>query len=183
MPEETLLTKEFDDERIKSANDSIIKYLQDAMDDSEGEFVKLRRKLTVTYWTIVILSFVMFVLGLVLISVPIIAAFNQDIEKLTSLISAGFGIADLAALFLYGPIERMHKIMGDMSQLILILNSYRSQVGLYLMEMDIKARSTIGDSAREIDKVTQNCVKLIQNYFEPLLSDRNEVKEPAEKTL
>jgi len=112
-----------DESKVKEANDSIILELQDTTQESKGEFLHLRRKLTITYWVIIILSIVMFVLGLVLISVPIVAVFTGDIDRLQSIISAGFGIADLAALFLYGPIEMIHKIMGYMSQLILVLNS------------------------------------------------------------
>jgi hypothetical protein len=162
-----LSVKKYDDENyIKNANDEIIDYLTKAMHESKGEFVHLRRKLSITYWIIIILSVIMFALGLVLLSVPIAAAFGGNIEQLNSLISAGFGIADLTALFLFKPIERIQKIMGDMSQLILVLNSYRSQVSLKLMEMDIKERSTIGITADKINKIAVDSVKLIQNYFE-----------------
>ncbi len=164
---EVLSTMLNDDVKIKEANDSIIRYLRGAMDESKGEFVKLKRKLSITYWVIIILSTLMFCLGLLLLFVPVMGAFSGKIDKWESLISAGSGIADLTALFLLGPIERIHKIMGDMSQLILVLNSYRSQVGLRLMEMDVKTRSQIGDTAKAINKVAIESIKLIQKYFEP----------------
>jgi hypothetical protein len=174
MQETKFLTKEFDAEKVQSANDSIIRYLQDTLDYSKGESFRLRRKLTITYWILIILSSVLFIVGILLIMVPIMAAFSNNVDKLESLIAAGFGIADIAALFLYGPIEKIHKIMGDMSQLILVLTNQRSQVGLYLMEMDISKRSTIGDAAKEINQVTEKNVRLIQNYFEPKeISTRN----------
>ena len=152
--------------QVQEANDSISRYLQGMMDESKVELIRLRHKLSCTYWIIIILSIIMFCLGLVLLSVPIAAAFNQKIGLLQSLISAGFGIADLTALFLYGPIEKIHNIMGDMSQIILALNSYRSQVGLRLMEMDVQNRASIGEAADKINAAAENSIKLVQDYFE-----------------
>jgi hypothetical protein len=82
---------------------------------------------------------VMFALGIVLISVPVVCAFREDISKLKSFIAAGFGIADLEALFLFRPLERICGLMGDMSQIILPLNSFQTQVGMPLMEMNAAA--------------------------------------------
>src|SRR3989304_617410 len=90
------------DERMK-ANEFIVQFLQNIMNDGKEELGKLRRKLSVTYWVIIFLSIIMFVVGIVLVSVPAIAAFRGDIDQLQSLITAGFGIADLAALFLFQP--------------------------------------------------------------------------------
>ena len=155
-----------DQSKILDANDTISKYLQGMMVESKGELSTLRRKLSSTYWIIIILSIVMFGLGLVLLSIPIVAAFSDKIDLLESLISAGFGIADLAALFLYGPVEKIHNIMGDMSQIILALNSYRCQVGLRLMQMDVQNRVSIGEAADKINTAAENSIKLVQDYFE-----------------
>ena len=155
-----------DQSKVREANDSISRYLQGMMDESKLELIRLRRKLSSTYWIIIILSIIMFCLGLVLLSVPIAAALGQKIGLLESLISAGFGIADLAALFLYGPIEKIHNIMGDMSQIILALNSYRSQVGLRLMQMDVQNRESIGEAAEKINAAAENSIRLVQDYFE-----------------
>jgi hypothetical protein len=154
-----------DDER-KKANDFIVRQQQVTMSKNKGELDGLRQKLSATYWIIVILSIVMFALGIVLLSVPIAAAFGGRIEELQSLIAAGFGIADLAALFLFRPLDRIHGTMGDMSQIIMALNSFQTQVGLRLMEMDATNRQTIGQAAEKIGEAATNSIKLIQDYFE-----------------
>jgi hypothetical protein len=154
---------------IKQANLIISDELQGLMNESEEEFKRLRLKLNITYWIIVSLAIVMFVLGVILLFVPVIAAFNPEIDRLQSIISGGFGIADLVALFLYGPIEKIHKNMGDMSQIFLVLNSYRSQVGLRIMEMDVtNNRPSIGVAADKINSAAESSIKLIQDYFEAL---------------
>jgi len=111
-----------EDERVK-ANEFIIRFLQNVMNEGNNELIKLRIKLSVTYWVIIFLSIIMFTIGIALISVPAIAAFSGEIDQMQSLITAGFGILDLSALFLFRPMERIHKMMGDISQIILALNS------------------------------------------------------------
>lgn len=154
-----------EDERVK-ANEFIVRFLQNIMDEGNKELGKLRMKLSVTYWVIVFLSVIMFAIGIALISIPAIAAFHGEIDKLQSLITAGFGILDLTALFLYQPLERIQKIMGDMSQIILALNSYQTQVGLRLMESDITNRSSMGLSAKYVSEAAIESIKLVQDYFE-----------------
>ena len=158
----TLMT----DEERKKANDFIVRYLQSMMAGNRDELGGLRRKLSATYWVIILLSGVMFALGIVLISVPAIAALRGRISELHSLIAAGFGIADLAALFLFRPLERIHGLMGDMSQIILALNSFQTQVGLRLMEMNAADRQTMGRAAEHICTAAKDSIKLVQDYFE-----------------
>lgn len=150
----------------KKANDFIVEFLKSMMTDGNEELGKLRLKLSFTYWVIIYLSIIMFAVGIVLVSVPAIAAFRGDINQLQSLITAGFGIADLAALFLFRPMERIHKIMGDMSQIILALNSYQTQVGLRLMELDITNRPSMGQTAIHVNEAAKESIKLVQEYFE-----------------
>jgi len=154
-----------EDERVK-ANEFIINFLKNMMNEGKEELSRLRWKLSITYWVIIFLSIIMFVVGIVLISVPAIAAFRGDIDQLQSLITAGFGIADLAALFLFRPMERIHKIMGDMSQIILALNSYQTQVGLRLMELDVTNRPSMGQTAVNVSEAAKESIKLVQDYFE-----------------
>ena len=50
---EVLSTMLNNEVKIKEANDSIILYLRGAMDESKGEFVKFKRKLSITYFSLV----------------------------------------------------------------------------------------------------------------------------------
>lgn len=161
-----------DTKKIQEANENAAKNLYGLMNESKSELTRLRLKLAGSYWIIIVLSVLMFILGIVLLSVPIAAGFRQDSDYLKSIIAAGFGIADLAALFLYGPIEKIHKMMGDMSQIILALNSYRSQVALRLLEMNIYDRDTVGAAADKINEAAEKSIKMIQDYFETVENTR-----------
>lgn len=155
------------EEEREEANKDIVKHLQTTLKDGRRELGALRGKLSFTYVVIVVLSIVMFVLGIVLLSVPVAAAFGgRRIEELQSLIAAGFGIADLSALFLFRPLERIHGIMGDMSQITIAVNSFQTQVGLRLLEMDKDNRQTVGKAAERISMAAKDSIKLIQDYFE-----------------
>ena len=150
----------------KKANDEIANSLQIMFKKSEVELKRIRSKLTYSYWILIVLSILMFSLGIVLLLVPVIAAFDRDIDSLQSIISAGFGIGDIAALFLYGPIEKIHKNMGDISQINIALNSYRNQIGLRLWQLNGENRDTIGEAAIHIGNAAEKIIILIQRYFE-----------------
>ena len=156
-----------DPDKIKVANDKSSENLQNMSQESEEELNRIRIKLNISYWILISLSVIMFGLGIILLLVPVFASFNNEIDKLQSIISAGFGIADITALFLYGPIEKIHKNMGDMSQIMLALNSYRTQVELRLWEMDVNNnRSSIGIAAEKIGIAAEKSIMIIQKYFE-----------------
>jgi hypothetical protein len=157
------LTKaDLDDKNRNLTND-----LQSTLDENKKDIKRLRRKLTITFWVIIVLSTIIFAIGILLISVPVVAAFGGDIDRLNSLIAAGFGIADLIGLVLYGPIEKIHKLMGDMSQIIMTLNSNQTQTSLRLLEMDFLGyRPSVGIAADKIGSGTENNVRIIQEYFE-----------------
>ena len=154
-----------EDERVK-ANEFIIRFLQNVMNEGNNELIKLRIKLSVTYWVIIFLSIIMFTIGIALISVPAIAAFSGEIDQMQSLITASFVILDLSALFLFRPMERIHKMMGDISQIILALNSYQTQVGLRLMELDVTNRPSMGQTAYKVNEAAKESIQLVQDYFE-----------------
>ena len=151
---------------IQEANQNIANRLEATTLENKKELARLRDKLSYTYWIIIVLSVIMFLIGIILISIPAFAALNGEIDTLKSLIAAGFGIADLTALFFFRPLFRIHNIMGDMSQITLALNSYQIQVGLRLMEMEINDRSSIGRAAKEVDLAATNSIRLVQKYFE-----------------
>jgi hypothetical protein len=150
----------------QQANKFIFRFLQSTMNDGKDEIVSLRKKLTITYWVVIGLSVVMFILGIALLSVPLMAAWRAEIDVLRSLIAAGFGIADLAALFLFRPVERIYDLMGDFSQITLTLNSYQTQVALRLKEMNGADRPSIGRAADHIGNAALNSTRLVQTYFE-----------------
>lgn len=151
----------------REKNESLVHQLHLALDENKTDIRKLRRKLTITFWVIIGLSLVTFAVGMLLLSVPVFAAFEGQMDKFESLIAGGFGIADLIGLVLYKPVEKIQKLMGDMSQLILTLNCNQTQMNLRLIEMDvINNRPSIGIAAEKICAATEKNVRTIQKYFE-----------------
>ena len=151
---------------IEGANTYIVNFLQRTMVDGRRELSRLQKKLSITYWVIIGLSIVMFIIGIWLLSVPVRTIFTATPDVYKSLITGGFGIADLVALFFFRPLERIHKLMGDMSQVFLALNSFQSQFSLRLLEMDLKDRATIGKACEHIGAEAKNSIKMIEDYFE-----------------
>lgn len=164
--EETESKEIFSGQYIIFANQELADSLKSVVAENKSELSRLRDKLSYTYWIIIILSVLMFFVGIVLLSIPVFAVVSDQIDKLDSLIAAGFGIADLVTLFLFRPLFRIHNIMGDMSQITLALNSYQLQVGLRLMEMEIHDRDSLGKAAQDIDSAAVSSIKLVQRYFE-----------------
>jgi hypothetical protein len=155
-----------DHEQRQKANQKGFENLHAVMRDSRRELTLLRMRLALTYWVVVILSVIMFALGIVLLSVPAVMALQGRTAELQAIIAAGFGLADLTALFLFKPIERIHRLMGDMSQITLTLTSFQAQVELRLIQMDAGNRSSVGDAAVQIGEIAPAAIKLIQDYFE-----------------
>ena len=156
----------FSQQFIADANMNMADSLRRIVAENQAELSRLRDKLSYTYWIIIVLSVIMFLVGIALLSIPVFAVITDQIDKLESLIAAGFGIADLATLFLLKPLFRIHNIMGDMSQITMALNSYQIQVGLRLIEMEINDRETIGKAAEDIDSAAVSSIRLVQRYFE-----------------
>jgi hypothetical protein len=161
---EVRIAMETDD--IKKANREIVDFQNSSMGDSRKELHRLQRKLSVTYWVIIALSVIMFAIGIGLLSVPFLGGLAQKADMSKSIVSGSVGIADLAGLFFFKPLERIHKLMGDMSQIFMATNSYQAQVGLHLLQMDLEDRQTIGDASDKIAKAAEESIKLIEDYFE-----------------
>jgi hypothetical protein len=154
------------EEEANKANRNAIKLVQETTLDCAKQVRKLRSKLAYTYWLIVALSIVLFIVGIVLILTPLARTTQGNGINWEAFIPAGIGIADLVGLFLYNPIKRIHTLMGDMSQVILIINSFQIQRDLRLVEMDVNDRKSVGEAAAHISKAAKESIRLIQKYFE-----------------
>ncbi len=150
----------------RTANLKSFENLWAVMRDGRRELSLLRLRLALTYWVVVILSVIMFAMGMVLLSVPVILTLQGRTDELQAFIAAGFGLADLTTLFLFKPVERIHRLMGDMSQISVALTSFQTQVELRLIQMDASNRASVGQAADAIGQAAPKTIKLIQDYFE-----------------
>ena len=156
----------FDQESRRKANAQSLENLQGVTRDGRAELNNLRGRLSLTYWIVVVLSVIMFAVGVLLLSVPATLTVLGRTAELQAFIAAGFGLADLTALFLFRPIERIHRLMGDMSQISVALTSFQTQVELRLIQMDATSQTSVAQTAEAIAQITPVTIKLIQDYFE-----------------
>jgi len=150
----------------KAENEKLLLYLYETLDNGKEEVRLLHRKLTYSYWISVGLSIFMFMFGLILLSVPFISAYWGHGNEWQSAVSGGLGIVDLVALFLIGPLKRIDKLMGNIAQVTIAIQSFQHQVALRLIELDSGNRETIGKAAEHIDRAAKENIALIQKYFE-----------------
>ena len=97
-------------------NQKLLAYLYETLDSGKAEVGMLHRKLAYSYWISVGLSILMFLFGLILLSVPVMAVVWGKGTETEAAISGTLGIIDLVALFLIGPLNRIHKLMGNIAQ-------------------------------------------------------------------
>jgi hypothetical protein len=154
-----------DEERIKT-NKNLMADSMKTVDETKTSIKHLRGRLSVTYWIMIGLSVMTFLMGMALLSVPIAAAFGGNINIFHSLTAAGLGILDIATVFLFRPVERIHELMGDMSQIILVLHNFQIQTNLRLLEMDVTNRESICQTAEHIEISAKNSCAMVQHYFE-----------------
>lgn len=129
-------------------------------------FKGLTKKINSNYYITVILYIFSFAFGLALLSIPIAAAYMGGISTLNAAIGGLAGIADIVVVLLFKPVERIHELMADFSQITIITSSYQEQVGLRLLELDKNKRDTLGTAADKINEATKDAVKQIQDYCE-----------------
>jgi uncharacterized membrane protein YkvI len=157
------MVENFDENRQEEKNREIIEKIEEINNEFIRETRKLKNSLSNTRTLIIVLSVVMLFLGVALLAAPLLL---EDICKLECFISAVFGIVDLLALLFLNPIKRIHNLTIDMSQIIVIINSYQNQRGLRLVQMNANSRESVGEAAKYINEAAKNCIKMIKDCFE-----------------
>lgn len=161
------MTENFSTDEIKAANDFLDDYLRKTLTASSTEIAGLRDRLNVLFWGMLILTVIMFAVGLILIAEPFIRGGELNISKSPEFwVQPVVGGADLILLFLARPIDRLRKLMGDTSQITIALNSHRQSVALVLIAMDINDKRTVSEAAEKISALAAKTMTSIRQYFE-----------------
>jgi len=148
-------------------NDKLISLLNDILDNGTREVASLRKKLAISYWVIIVLSIIMFAAGLWLIIQPAWASMQAGTAfGSTEWTKMSGGFLDLLALHLSRPIRNIQRLMSDMAQMTLAINSFRYQVALRLLEMKMDNRPTVGAAADHIRDSAAASMWLIARHFE-----------------
>lgn len=149
------------------ANHELVEHMKCVLNGSLGAATELRQKLQWTYWIVVTLTVLMFGVGLMLISTPLWALFGVKAPDLNVMLAAvGVGFLDFVALFLYGPINRIKKLMGDISQLTVSFDSFQVQVAMLLFAADSRNRESLVETQVQIGAAAQKVLGLIEQYYE-----------------
>ena len=151
---------------IEETNLFYMENLKDTYSECLKVLKHLRHKVTCIFWATLLLYTVLFVVGIALLSIPIVAAFRGDISLYTSIIGGTLGIIEVVSVLCLRPVERIHDLMGDMSQISMIINSYQQQVGLRALEFDYHDKPSIGLAAEKINTATEESLRMIQKYVE-----------------
>lgn len=161
-------------DQYRDDNERLVDFLHETLDNGTREVTSLRLKLSVTYWVIVVLSVIMFAAGLWLIIDSALSAREHGLEfGGAEWIKMGGGFLDLIALHLSRPVNHIQRLMGDMAQMTLAINSFRYQVALRLLEVEMKHRASIGAAAVHIRESATASMWLIAQHFEGKLDDHD----------
>lgn len=153
------------------ANKELVNYMMRVLEEGRIEAGNLYGRLKWSYWLLITLSVVLFLFGLALLSSPLwIRTFlgmtgTTTLDWFTTFFPATLGIADLFALYLYNPIGRINRLMGDISQIVVVLNSYHISIALRSVEINSADRPTIGAAADHVRTLTKGTLILIEDYF------------------
>lgn len=125
----------------------------------DGHHARLRW----TYATYMVLAVLMFLAGLAMLFMPLMDKGNPETVDLWL---SAIGGAEIVALLIFSPFQRIQGLMGDMTQVILIMEGYLHQVALRLLQCRIKDPKSVGSAANFIHVTTKETARLIQDYFE-----------------
>lgn len=154
------------------ANAELVAHMKRVLEHSYHSAVELQQKLKHTYWIVIALTNAMFIMGMVLISAPIWVPLINELapsalySTTNILTTVGIGVADLIALFLFGPITRIQKLMGNFSQLTVSLETFQLQVAIRLLEADSEVRESLGVAAGHVNMASLNVLEAIEKYYE-----------------
>jgi hypothetical protein len=148
-----------DEQKRDQANVWLVNFMQGTLEDCRREVDKLQQKLSGTYWVIVTLSILMFAVGMGLIIAAAWKGYRSQGLSSEALTIGGLGLADLTGLYFFRPVEQIRKIMADMSQITVAINSHQTQISLRLLETDSERRASMGEAAEFIRKVAKHSLR------------------------
>lgn len=142
----------------------------------------IRLLMRTTYVLLLLLYVAMFLVGIGLIVFAFTRQPDPTAFGTAELTMAGLGGADLLALGLLQPAQRIKQLMGDMAQLSILMNDHQHQALLRLIQMDKTDRKTIGDAATAIQEATKVTVDLMERYFTDATIANRAARRQVERT-
>jgi hypothetical protein len=172
-------------QQVAVENQGLMDQLAETLKAGADAILELRRMLRITYWVVIWLSIIMFALGVLLLLVPLAHGFlylsggsSKGDDWQLSAMTGGMGLVDIVTLFLFRPVGQIRRLMGDFSQLTVILNTHQTSVGLRLLESKLEERATVGQAAEHVNTSAKGSLDLIEKYFEN--NPQFDINRPAE---
>lgn len=148
-------------------NEGYKQALADLVKANHEAFARLRISMSVTYWLLLVLLTIMFLVGVFLIVMGAegVATSGGDELAVGDLAAVGAGGADLLLLGLARPVERIRQIKSDRAQLFVMLSDYHVQTTTALLWYKADDRRTILQAADRIRDLTLETVHMIEAYM------------------
>jgi hypothetical protein len=132
-------------------------------------------------YSIQAMSYVSFVLGWLLIVIPLIMFFFSKAHDTSLLWFSGIGLAETLAILVYRPIDRVQEATSDMAQGTLIMNSWATEIGLILYLTDMPG--TYGnpkETSAVVDLITKATGAHVE-WFQKFTEARHELQKGEKK--
>lgn len=143
-----------------------VKRLQRDINEMDAKlFPLLKEKAARTFRDLRAMVWVAFTIGVVLIVVSLLLFIFQE-RSLEVFGLSTLGVADLFALFLYKPMDRLQKANADFSQQVMILKSWVLATNLQLRAMDVNEPKSVIIAAENIKGLAVDLAKAIQTLLE-----------------
>lgn len=150
----------------EEANKELMRHLNEAVEFNLKSYKGLLRRINLNVGLSIGLSVVVFCIGIVLVLVPLYQYITTGDLTLYSALSEALGLGTLLTFFFREPIERTHKYTGDLAQITLIITNFHTQLGLKLLQIDIRSKDGIGEATTFLSELTRKGLWDIEDFFE-----------------
>ena len=166
MPNDTPIMKSTEQVTANQNTITVVKRLQSDINEMDKKlFPLLQKKATGTFRDLRYMVWVAFTIGIVLIVISLLLFIFQE-RSLEVFGLSTLGVADLFALFLYKPMDRLQKANADFSQQVMILKSWVLATNLQLRAMDVNEPKSVISAAENIKGLAVELAKAIQTLIE-----------------
>lgn len=144
-------------------------FLKKTLEDGCGKLKELQNSLKWKDSALTWLNIIMFLVGILLTTIPLFSYILQGEIEQQNLISGGLGAAELVALWMINPIKRTHKYMGDYAEISIAINSFVNQIACIIIATDIRdeyKKESFTEAVEMIRETTKETMSLVQKYFE-----------------
>lgn len=144
----------------------LITQLQATLQEGKSEVAGIRRRLQITYWSMIVLTVGLFVFGTALIGFPALAYYRDSIEQVTFAGLGGAGALIIALLLYFRPLERLQTMLADATYVSLIKDSFQYQVTLRLLALDLDDSKTVSEAASHVSEAAQASMDLVYTQLQ-----------------